>query len=928
MDAMPVSPPKIGPKDPPFQVSTPGSLRSLLLDGSVPVLLLGAGASVTSGIPAAASAAEKAVRWAWCREAGLSPEDMRVTRSDYWPWLSAQPWFSEKLNLADQYPTIVEKLLGVRKLRRDFFEKIIAPGVSPNQGYRALARILNEGWISTVLTTNFDHCLEDAKVLENKPHYLVSIKTADDLVRFSASSAEPQLIYLHGSVEHYSDKNLNYEVQELDQRLVNRIAPVLRDHPVIVVGYRGSERSIMQGLFLDSCDVTNSFAQGVYWCVRDSDASQPLSPLVQDLGRKIGNNFQIVPIGGFDELLKRDLWDPLLAGGALPIRRARGYRPVDVPFDMRPVTGVLVSDLDQKTLASRLTQYAKRLGFGAPDDPSASWLNQEALSRNLATDDDTISRPTFAGWLLFANHPQNITKHAVVAFTARGPAHWIRRCFGDDAIPPDSDDKNPVTVEQEISGNLWAQLTALTDLLALINTGFRLKDALSRTAYPYDSLALKEIIVNALVHRDYERSDPVKIVVTPERIQVASPGGIIAEVANQVSGNDLQAAVQSGSRGIKGYRNPVITDLFYGGGQMDRSGSGLADVWTLTVNNNGDVQFGPDTSNTNFVVTIFSRPEAVDEITNTALPLITDTVRYTTNILPIDEMPLAVWHAGCTARSAFALRRETMGLAVPPGYVQDGRLFTLYDLEQMVENLVTPFEQGDVEKIRIPELLSLPNGENILLKLLNDAMFEHLRSLGLQIDYKNRRAYFPREDAGERKVTYRGRVKRATRTVVKARKRRGTDDIIYYEHKAFGFTVMSFGESWSVLITPGYSFTRDGVKDPIGRQRINVLSTKRAARDFNPTVGHDVTFWAAVLSNEADGVFPLLNETENDLAKYAPKLLLSSRQPTVAFNAAAVFGRDGVDDELDADFEDLDEEITKLAKEESDSDDEGDKDDD
>jgi hypothetical protein len=71
---------------------------------------------------------------------------------------------------------VVEKLLGVKKVRRDFFERLISPGVKPSAGYRALARILNEGWISTVLTTNFDHCLEDARVLETKPHLLVSIK--------------------------------------------------------------------------------------------------------------------------------------------------------------------------------------------------------------------------------------------------------------------------------------------------------------------------------------------------------------------------------------------------------------------------------------------------------------------------------------------------------------------------------------------------------------------------------------------------------------------------------------------------------------------------------------------------------------------------------------------------------------------------------
>ena len=149
--------------------------------------------------------------------------------------------------LADQYPKIIEKLFGVRKQRRDFLERLIAPGVAPKggyralissdsmpprliapgvtpkSGYRALVRNLNAGWINTVLTTNFDHCIEEAKVLENKPHFLVSIKTPDDLVRFNAASPNPQLVYLHGSVEHYSDKNLDNEVDQLDAPIVHRL---------------------------------------------------------------------------------------------------------------------------------------------------------------------------------------------------------------------------------------------------------------------------------------------------------------------------------------------------------------------------------------------------------------------------------------------------------------------------------------------------------------------------------------------------------------------------------------------------------------------------------------------------------------------------------------------------------------------------------
>jgi hypothetical protein len=51
---------------------------------------------------------------------------------------------------------------------------------------------------------------------------------------------------LHGSVEHYTDKNLLDEVQRLDRDLVNELRPLLRDHPLAVLCYRGAELSVMR----------------------------------------------------------------------------------------------------------------------------------------------------------------------------------------------------------------------------------------------------------------------------------------------------------------------------------------------------------------------------------------------------------------------------------------------------------------------------------------------------------------------------------------------------------------------------------------------------------------------------------------------------------------------------------------------------------
>jgi hypothetical protein len=216
---------------------------------------------------------------------------------------------------ADLYPEAIDNLLGVKADRRQFFEKLINPHVPPSKGYVALTQILHQGWISTVLTTNFDQCLDRAAILHNRPHRLVSISTPADYVMFNSAPQDPQVIFLHGSVKHYTDKNLTAEVQSLDSDLVERVKPLLRDHPVIVVGYRGTEASVMNDLFLSQAEA-GGFLHGIYWCVLDSGDGVPLAPLVAQLASTIGTNFQLVPIAGFDELFEKDLLTGMIAAGA------------------------------------------------------------------------------------------------------------------------------------------------------------------------------------------------------------------------------------------------------------------------------------------------------------------------------------------------------------------------------------------------------------------------------------------------------------------------------------------------------------------------------------------------------------------------------------------------------------------------------------
>jgi hypothetical protein len=115
-----------------------------------------------------------------------------------------------------------------------------------------------------------------------------------------------------------------------------------------------------------------------------------------------------------------------------------------------------------------------------------------------------------------------------------------------------------------------------------------------------------------------------------------------------------------------------------------------------------------------------------------------------------------------------------------------------------------------------------------------------------------------------------------------------------------------------------YAFTRDGRDNSITRERTNVLSTKRAARDFNPSVHHDLSFWMAMLSGEKDQPFDLEFEDANDLADYGPQIILSDRLPTISYNALAFATGDPDDDELTAAIREAEAELEALAEDNED----------
>lgn len=838
---------------------TAAAIASLLKRENKPIFLLGAGASYRSGILLAGELVDQIAKWGYCKSEDRHFDDPTLMRSDWFRWLERHSWYRHDVPAAEMYPLVVERILRPRDNRREFFREILRPKVRISSGYRSLAQLMARRAIRTVLTTNFDKLIVAAAGMVPGVHNISEIRTSDDQTLFSTHPSYPQVIYLHGSVDHYTDKNIETETQELDARLVELLRPVLRDYPLVVVGYRGWEPSVMRHLLIDQAQACSYFAQGIYWCQLPGAENQTKTPLLAELEAVCRGNLQFIEIEGFDELmgvLERSLPE-MPSHTSLDVHSLNTASIARQTHDLQEAS-IGIDELNESLLTAKIVAYCEASRLGRPDLSTPDRVCHAMAERSLAVKIDTGWRPTRGGQLLFAKGAEFQIPAASISIVIKGPSSWVAGILDGS---PNLSSAETTWIEESLSleGDLWRQLDQASDLLARVNRPFRLKGPSSQDVYPYPPLALKELLTNLLAHRAYDAGMTAHIHIDPTEIRFENPGGLVENVRSQLDDESIQSVVGASARRVKGYRNPVVADFFFSAGAMDKEGSGLPDVVQEAANNLNDVAFGPTEDNQRFVARIQCRPEAltVDAASGTARTNLGE-LRYSPNLLHITKWPSQVTKLGTIASYTEIGKADTQ--KAPPFAMHRGWLWSFAPIDHpAMPPLLALAIDEERHVVSSAELLADPDAFNSLPRLLNGALSKHLIQLGLRLKVEGGRirAYFPSDEGKPREITYRGRFKTATRTVARPIVSRTTGQIMYWEHKAVALRFERFGSLWALAILPSYIFTEDGDLAPIASDRIGPLTTKRASRDYNPTVLHDMVFWARVIAGGSETTFEM-----------------------------------------------------------------------
>jgi ATP-dependent DNA helicase RecG len=249
-------------------------------------------------------------------------------------------------------------------------------------------------------------------------------------------------------------------------------------------------------------------------------------------------------------------------------RRSANFRT----FDVTPCPDASVKELDLEAFENTYRRKAI--------EPEVIQENHRDLTMQLAAlrfYHLGKNCPTNAGAIVFGKDPLDYFPGAYVQFV-----RFDGESLGDD-----------VAEQKQFKGNL---IVLLRELNSFVNGRFTQKpvkvSALrEQLIWDFPEDAVRELLINSILHRDYQSNQPVRFYQFSNRIEIQNAGGLYGD-----------ARPENFPR-VNDYRNPVLAEAMAVLGYANRFGRGVARAQKLLAEN-GSSAATFDLENTYFLATI------------------------------------------------------------------------------------------------------------------------------------------------------------------------------------------------------------------------------------------------------------------------------------------------------------------------------------
>lgn len=163
-------------------------------------------------------------------------------------------------------------------------------------------------------------------------------------------------------------------------------------------------------------------------------------------------------------------------------------------------------------------------------------------------EDQSKQYPTIGGLLLFNANPQQ----------------WFPEAFIICSVFSNHTERK-VVATRDSTGSLFEQFESAFDFItSFLNKSFEVKGKRRLEKFEIPLVALREALLNAVVHRNYSVSGPIKVAIYPNQIEIFSPGVFPGPID-----------VTKLTSGITYIRNTAIAKVFREAGYVEKLGSGF-----------------------------------------------------------------------------------------------------------------------------------------------------------------------------------------------------------------------------------------------------------------------------------------------------------------------------------------------------------------
>lgn len=201
-------------------------------------------------------------------------------------------------NDSNEYSFYAQKCFPIDDHRRQYFQGICT-NKKPAIGYRTIPLLVKQGMLDSVWTTNFDDLLNVACINGRVQGIDISLETVERINRRTQNKNELPIIKLHGDFKYGDLKNTPEELQEQDETLRNKLIDYVSDKNLIILGYSGRDKSLMETL---KQAYSKKGAGILFWCGYGDSINDDVSELLEHIDQQ-GRKGYYVATDGFDNTL-------------------------------------------------------------------------------------------------------------------------------------------------------------------------------------------------------------------------------------------------------------------------------------------------------------------------------------------------------------------------------------------------------------------------------------------------------------------------------------------------------------------------------------------------------------------------------------------------------------------------------------------------